>query len=159
MIARSGWLFHNKLIQLNDLGFTIGLSYHAEQHGQPGVDVQELRPVEGGQRARGSTNGNKKAGAWGGASRHADQYRVRAPDARFRQMRDLRKIAQSSQPHNSTIMDPINEAIEEINSLGPGETFTYTGIAKKYGVVRSTLTRRHKGETASATTQYANNKS
>ena len=53
-------------------------------------------------------------------------------------------------------MDPINEAIEEINSLGPGETFTYTAIAKKYGVVRSTLTRRHKGETASSATQHAN---
>ncbi|OAF98758.1 uncharacterized protein CC84DRAFT_1169909 [Paraphaeosphaeria sporulosa] len=35
-------------------------------------------------------------------------------------------------------MDPINEAIEEINSLGPGETFTYTAIAKKYGVLPPT---------------------
>jgi transposase len=41
-------------------------------------------------------------------------------------------------------MNPINAAIEEIESLGPGETFSYREIAKRYGVVCSTLTRRHK---------------
>jgi hypothetical protein len=45
-------------------------------------------------------------------------------------------------------MDPIQAAIEEINSLQPGEHFTYTEIAAKYNVVRSTLTRRHKGQTS-----------
>jgi hypothetical protein len=34
-------------------------------------------------------------------------------------------------------MDPINAAIEEIESLGPGKTFSYQNIAKKYGVVLS----------------------
>jgi hypothetical protein len=46
-------------------------------------------------------------------------------------------------------MDPIQAAIEEIESLDPGEHFTYTEIAAKYNVVRSTLTRRHQGQTQS----------
>jgi hypothetical protein len=61
-----------------------------------------------------------------------------------------------SLPHNSTNMDPIDEAIEEIESLEPCETFSYAKIAKKYGVVRTTLMRRHKGITASRTTRISN---
>ena len=53
-------------------------------------------------------------------------------------------------------MDPIDEAIEAIESLEPCETFSYTKIAKKYGVVRTTLMRRHKGITASRTTRISN---
>jgi Tc5 transposase DNA-binding domain/DDE superfamily endonuclease len=53
-------------------------------------------------------------------------------------------------------MDPIDEAIEEIESLEPCETFSYMAIAKKYGVVRTTLMRRHKGITASRTTRISN---
>jgi predicted DNA-binding protein (UPF0251 family) len=71
-------------------------------------------------------------------------YPVRARDAHIRVTRHPSIIAQSSQPHNTTNMDPINAAIEEIESLGPGKTFSYQNIAKKYGVVRSTLTRRNK---------------
>ncbi|KAJ8118951.1 hypothetical protein OPT61_g161 [Boeremia exigua] len=41
-------------------------------------------------------------------------------------------------------MEPINAALAEIDSLEPGESFTYTGIAKKHGVDRSTLARRHR---------------
>jgi hypothetical protein len=46
-------------------------------------------------------------------------------------------------------MDPIQAAIEDIENLEPGEQFSYTKIAAKYGVVRSTLTRRHQGQTSS----------
>ena len=49
-------------------------SFHADQHGQPGVDVQESRAAEGGGRAGGASDGDGKEGAWGGASRHADQH-------------------------------------------------------------------------------------
>ncbi len=42
-------------------------------------------------------------------------------------------------------MTDINEALEYLNSLKPGEKFSYTEVAKKFGVVRSTLTRRHQG--------------
>ncbi|RYN15563.1 hypothetical protein AA0115_g12988, partial [Alternaria tenuissima] len=44
-------------------------------------------------------------------------------------------------------MDPIQEAIEEIESREPGEHFPYQQLAKKYGVNRCTLARRHKGLT------------
>lgn len=43
-------------------------------------------------------------------------------------------------------MDPIQAAIEAIESRGPDEDFTYTEVAKRFGVVRSTLTRRHKAQ-------------
>ena len=52
-----------------------GVSRHADQRGQPGVDVQESRAVEGGRRARGASNGDEKENTWGGASRHANQYK------------------------------------------------------------------------------------
>jgi hypothetical protein len=41
-------------------------------------------------------------------------------------------------------MNPIQEAIREIESRDPGEQFSYQQIAKKYGVERTTLMRRHK---------------
>jgi hypothetical protein len=44
-------------------------------------------------------------------------------------------------------MDPIQEAIAEIESRELGDEFSYQAIAKKYGVARMTLMRRHKGET------------
>ena len=40
-------------------------------------------------------------------------------------------------------MDEIDAALAEIDSLKPGEEFSYTQIAKKHGVDRSTLARRH----------------
>ncbi|EUC40877.1 hypothetical protein COCMIDRAFT_77455, partial [Bipolaris oryzae ATCC 44560] len=49
-------------------------------------------------------------------------------------------------------MSNIEAALAAIDALGPGESFTYTEIAKRYGVVRSTLTRRHQGRCASPTT-------
>ena len=42
-------------------------------------------------------------------------------------------------------MAPIDDALAELESLEPGEEYSYRKIAAKYGVVRSTLTRRHQG--------------
>jgi hypothetical protein len=42
-------------------------------------------------------------------------------------------------------MDPIQKAIEEIESREPGDDFSYNKVAAKYGVERSTLARRHQG--------------
>jgi hypothetical protein len=61
----------------------------------------------------------------------------------------------SSLSHISTNMDPINGAIEEIESLRPCKTFSYATMARKYGVVRTTLMCRHKGITASRTTRIS----
>ena len=41
-------------------------------------------------------------------------------------------------------MEEINAALAEIDSLDPGEQFSYTQIAEKHGVDRSTLARRHR---------------
>jgi hypothetical protein len=46
-------------------------------------------------------------------------------------------------------MDPIEAALAAIESLEPGEKPNYTQIAQAYGVVRSTLTRRHQRISAS----------
>ena len=43
-------------------------------------------------------------------------------------------------------MPPIDAAIEAIESLGPEEQFSYRKIAKKYGVERTTLARRHQAK-------------
>ncbi len=57
-------------------------------------------------------------------------------------------------PHDiSTTMAPINDAIEYLDSLEPGASFCWTEVAKKFGVVRSTLTRRYTGILASRNTQ------
>jgi len=44
-------------------------------------------------------------------------------------------------------MEPIEAALAAIDSLAPGESINYTEIAKKYGVVRSTLARRYQAIT------------
>ncbi|EOA81764.1 uncharacterized protein SETTUDRAFT_24157 [Exserohilum turcica Et28A] len=44
-------------------------------------------------------------------------------------------------------MDLIQEAIAEIESRELGDKFSYQAIAKKHGVARMTLMRRHRGET------------
>jgi transposase-like protein len=43
-------------------------------------------------------------------------------------------------------MSPIQGAIAEIESRDPGDEFSYSQIAKKYGVNRVTLMKRHKHE-------------
>jgi hypothetical protein len=50
-------------------------------------------------------------------------------------------------------MSRIDEALAAIESLDECETFTYTEIANRYGVSRSTLGRRHRGIQASRTEQ------
>jgi AraC-like DNA-binding protein len=48
----------------------------------------------------------------------------------------------------------IEVVIEAINSLEPGEPINYTAIAKRFGVERSMLSRRHRGVTSSKANQY-----
>ncbi|KNG52820.1 pogo transposable [Stemphylium lycopersici] len=43
-------------------------------------------------------------------------------------------------------MDPIQEAIRYIESREPGDDFSYREVARKYGVDRTTLSRRHQGK-------------
>ncbi|EAA64493.1 hypothetical protein AN2382.2 [Aspergillus nidulans FGSC A4] len=47
-------------------------------------------------------------------------------------------------------------ALAEIESLEPGEQFSYAQNAKKFGVSRSTLSRRHRGVQGSKKQQYEN---
>jgi hypothetical protein len=49
-------------------------SFHADQHGQSGVDVPELRTMEGGRRAKSAGDGDEFEGVGAGVSRYADQY-------------------------------------------------------------------------------------
>src|SRR5271170_5578207 len=62
-----------------------GASFHADQHGQPSVNVPESRTMEGGRRAVCASNGDEFEGARPGASRHADQHgqpSVNVPESR-----------------------------------------------------------------------------
>jgi DNA invertase Pin-like site-specific DNA recombinase len=52
-------------------------------------------------------------------------------------------------------MDPINDALAAIESLRPEEDFIYSEIARRFGVVRSTLTRRHQRVTRAREEAYA----
>jgi hypothetical protein len=54
-----------------------------------------------------------------------------------------------SKPHNLTNMNPIDEAIEELNSQDPDAPSCQAEIALKHGVEPSTLSRRYRGETTS----------
>lgn len=47
----------------------------------------------------------------------------------------------------------LEAALGELAAVNPGEDICYSKIAKKYGVVRSTLTRRHKAVSTSKTTK------
>ena len=42
-------------------------------------------------------------------------------------------------------MDPIQEAIEDVEPREDGASFSYREAAKKFGVNRTTLSRRHQG--------------
>ncbi|KAH5390817.1 hypothetical protein HBI32_241910 [Parastagonospora nodorum] len=53
-------------------------------------------------------------------------------------------------------MDPIQAAIEDIESREPGERFTYTEVAAKHNINRTTLSRRHRGIQAAVGTQPPN---
>jgi len=51
-------------------------------------------------------------------------------------------------------MAPIEEALEALQSLRPGERFSYTEIANKYGCNRTTLSKRHRGLQGTHAAQY-----
>ncbi|KAH4980267.1 hypothetical protein HBI32_145430 [Parastagonospora nodorum] len=53
-------------------------------------------------------------------------------------------------------MEPIQAAIEEIESYGPDDHFSYTKVAEKHNVSRHTLARRCKGVQASKDAQRVN---
>ncbi|OCK84521.1 hypothetical protein K432DRAFT_460220, partial [Lepidopterella palustris CBS 459.81] len=46
---------------------------------------------------------------------------------------------------NSTNIDPMNSALADLNSLKPGETANITATIEKYGVNRTTLSKRWRG--------------
>jgi DNA invertase Pin-like site-specific DNA recombinase len=46
-------------------------------------------------------------------------------------------------------MDPIQEAIEDIESREDGASFSYPEVARKFNINRTTLSRRHQGLTRS----------
>jgi hypothetical protein len=51
----------------------------------------------------------------------------------------------SSMRHSSTTMDPIQKAIEDIESREEGASFTYHEVGKGLGCNRTTLSQRHQG--------------
>ena len=53
-------------------------------------------------------------------------------------------------------MGSLEAALTAIESLAPGESINYSKIAREYGVVRSTLARRHQAQTRSPTTKNIN---
>ena len=53
-------------------------------------------------------------------------------------------------------MNPIQDAIEAINSRPSGETFTYTEVAKIFKVHPETLRRRHQGSQGSCAAHHSN---
>ena len=53
-------------------------------------------------------------------------------------------------------MASMESALAAIESLRPEERFSYAQIAEKYGVSRTTLSRRHRGVQGSKKAQYAN---
>jgi DNA-binding transcriptional regulator YhcF (GntR family) len=58
-------------------------------------------------------------------------------------------------------MDPIDAAIEAIESREPGASFSYRQVAKQFNINRTTLSRRHQGlarsrERAAANKQLLN---
>jgi hypothetical protein len=54
-----------------------------------------------------------------------------------------------SQHRSTTTMTGIKEALAECNSVPSGDKIPWQKIADKHGVIRSTLTRRHRRETRS----------
>jgi hypothetical protein len=65
------------------------------------------------------------------------------------QMRGNPICATFSQHHSTTTMTGITEALAECDSIPSGDKIPWQEIADKHGVVRSTLTRRHRRETRS----------
>src|SRR4051794_33419514 len=53
-------------------------------------------------------------------------------------------------------MAPIDDALADLKSLKPGESINFTQIAKKYGVNRSTLSRRWRGKSGTVAERVKN---
>jgi hypothetical protein len=53
-------------------------------------------------------------------------------------------------------MDPMKAALAALDSLKPGERLNYTATAKKFGIGRDALSRRHRGIQGSREQQYGN---
>ncbi|KAH8621091.1 hypothetical protein IG631_24256 [Alternaria alternata] len=66
------------------------------------------------------------------------------------------RVVPSSTRHNSTTMDPIQEAIEYLESREAGDELSYRQVAKIFGVDRTTLSRRHKGSQGTREAKIAN---
>ena len=66
------------------------------------------------------------------------------------------RVVPSSTRHNSTTIDPIQEAIEHIESREAEDSFLYRQVSKIFGVDRTTLSRRHKGLQVSYKAKCAN---
>jgi hypothetical protein len=62
--------------------------------------------------------------------------------------RDHYSVPASHPPQLNTTMT-IEEALAELDALDSSEDFCYAKIAKKYGVARSTLSRKHRGVSGS----------
>ena len=63
------------------------------------------------------------------------------------------RVVPTSTRHNATTMSPIQEAIEYLESRGPGDKFSYRKVAEKFGVNRTTLSRRHQGKQSTYATK------
>ena len=87
-----------------------GASFHANQHGQPGLDVLEPRPMDAGGRAGGASDGDEEEGARGGASFHADQHKQPGPylyEARAQRRRSsFDKLVRESMFKSSRLFAP-----------------------------------------------------
>ena len=67
------------------------------QYGQPSVDVQQTRPMEGGRRTGGTSSADRYKGAWGETSRHVNRHEqprtyIKAPKPQSRGHLDNAKM-------------------------------------------------------------------
>jgi hypothetical protein len=79
-----------------------------------------------------------------------------ADSALHRLMHNIARIDQlpTSTSYKSINMAPIDLALEYLHSLNPEEKINYTQIAKKFGVDRSTLSRRYRQVNGSKEDKY-----
>ncbi|KAF1834519.1 hypothetical protein BDW02DRAFT_497957 [Decorospora gaudefroyi] len=65
------------------------------------------------------------------------------PEPRHTPSHQHQTSTKTSTRHNATKIDLILDAIAAIKAREPGESFSYREVAKRFGVNRSTLSRRH----------------
>jgi hypothetical protein len=73
------------------------------------------------------------------------RYRFSPRDARAHLTLNLPINPKNSTHTTSTNMDPMKAALAALDSLKPGERLNYTATAKKFGIGRDALSRRHRG--------------